>query len=99
MIAIVSLSNRKDKKYSVVVVADGKARTVHFGASGYDDLTVHHDEKRKQLYIKRHGANEDWNDPYKPGFWAKNLLWNKETLEESAKDIEENHDIKVIIDM
>lgn len=96
MIAVVIPSNRKDKKYSAIVVHDGKVKTIHFGASGYDDFTTHKDENRKDKYVKRH-HKEDWTDPLKAGFWAKNLLWNRNNIEESAADIEEKFGFKVVV--
>jgi hypothetical protein len=71
---IIKPSTRKEKKYMAVV--DNK--TIHFGATGYSDFTLHKDPERKQRYLKRHQ-----NDPNKidtAGFWARNLLWNKDTL-------------------
>lgn len=99
MLVVVTSSNRKDKKYTAIIVDAGKVKTVHFGASGYEDYTTHGDEMRKEKYVKRHQKREDWSDPYKPGFWAKNLLWNKPTLEESAADIEAEHNIKVLLEV
>ena len=61
-------------------------KTVHFGATGYEDFATHKDEKRKQLYIKRHQKNEDWTNPTTAGFYAKNTLWNKPTVQASIKD-------------
>ena len=97
MLAVLTPSNRKDKKYSAILVEDGKVKTIHFGAQGYDDFTTHKDDKRKELYIKRHGSKEDWEDIHKAGFWAKNILWNKDTIEESAKDIENRYNIKIVL--
>lgn len=97
MIAVIINSNRKDKKYSAIVIENGKSKVIHFGASGYEDFTIHKDEARRVKYEKRHQKKEDWNDYTKSGFWAKNLLWNKPTLEESAKDIEEKYGFKVVI--
>jgi hypothetical protein len=76
-------SSRKDKKYQIQTPS---GKTVHFGAKGYSDFTQHKDPKRKQAYILRHQAREDWRDPETAGFWAKNLLWNKTTLSASLKD-------------
>ena len=42
---IIQPSKRKDKKYDAVI--DGK-KTVHFGAKGMSDYTLHHDDERKQ---------------------------------------------------
>lgn len=60
------------KKY-IVHTKDGK--NIKFGQLGYMDYLTHHDEKRRQLYIKRHkGMNENWNKP-SPGRYSKILLW------------------------
>lgn len=99
MLAVITTSNRKDKKYTVIIIENGKAKTLHFGATGYEDFTNHMDEERKEKYIKRHGKNEDWNDYTRAGFWAKNMLWNKKSLEESANDIEEKNGIKIVLDL
>ena len=80
---IISKSNRKDKKLKAVI--DNK-KTVHFGATGYSDFTTHKDEERKQLYIKRHKKNEDWANPTTAGFYAKNILWNKSSIQASIND-------------
>ena len=81
----ISKSKKKDKKFDVKV--DNK--TSSFGAAGYSDFTKHKDTERKQRYIKRHKANENWNKSgiKSSGFWSKHLLWNKDTLKDSVKDI------------
>jgi len=61
-------------------------KTIYFGATGYEDFTTHKDEKRKQNYITRHKTNENWTDPNTPGFYAKNILWNKSTVQASIDD-------------
>ena len=68
----------------MVTFPDGK--TVHFGASGYSDFTHHKDPDRKQRYLDRHSANEDWRNPETAGFLSRWLLWNKPTLEASIRD-------------
>ena len=80
---IITKSKNKDKKYSAVI--DGK-KTIHFGAVGYEDYSVHKDPERKQRYIDRHKSREDWSDHTTAGFFAKNILWNKPTITESIKD-------------
>lgn len=59
---------------------------VAFGSWGYEDYTTHGDPKRKERYLKRHRANEDWNDPRTAGALSRWILWNKPTLEASIKD-------------
>ena len=80
---VVKKSDKKDKKYDAVI--DGK-KTVSFGATGYSDFTKHKDEERKERYIARHKVNQDWKDHKTAGFYAKNILWNKPTIEASVKD-------------
>ena len=83
---VIKKSKNPKKKYDAII--DGN-KTVSFGAKGYSDFTKHKDEERKKNYIARHGAkasNQDWKDYTKPSMWAKNILWNKPTIEASVKD-------------
>ena len=83
----ITKSNLENKKLKAVFY-DGtkKLKTVHFGANGYSDYTIHKDPERKQRYIKRHQKNENWGDPMRPGTLAFYILWNKPTIKESIKD-------------
>ena len=76
-----------------MVNVDG--RTIHFGATGYQDFTTHKDPKRKTNYLARH-SNENWNDPKTAGFWAKWLLWNQRSLADSIRDTERRFNIKTL---
>ena len=84
-------SNRKDKKY--VAIMDNMKH--HFGGAGYDDFTTVRpvDPERKERYIQRHVKNEDWSfdGVHTSGFWAKHILWNKPTIQESIKDLEKRY--------
>ena len=73
-------------------------RTIHFGAKGYEDFTTHKDSKRKTNYIARH-TNEDWtkNGIETAGFWSKHLLWNKQTLRESATDASRRFGLTIVL--
>ena len=88
-------SSKKDKKY-MVETPEGKF--IHFGAFGYEDYTIHKDGERKERYIKRHQNNENWTKSgiETAGFWARWLLWNKPTLEQSLQNIENR--FKIIIE-
>jgi len=88
-----SKSTRKDKKW-MIETPEGK--TIHFGASGYEDYTMHKNLARKTSYIVRHQLNENWNDLNTAGAWAKNLLWSEPTLEESIKKMKSKFEIKII---
>lgn len=88
-----SQSPRLDKKY-MVITPDGK--TIHFGARGYSDYTIHKDKIRRERYILRHVKNENWNNYNTPGFWARYLLWNKPTISQSIRDMENRFGIGII---
>jgi hypothetical protein len=88
-------SFRKDKKYMVHYIKDGKLQTIHFGASGYDDFIISKgNEDKKKNYIKRH-SKEDWSDLEKAGTFARFLLWNMKSLKASIKDMENRFGIKI----
>ena len=81
---IIQKSHRPDKKFNAVV---NGAKTIPFGAKGYEDFTIHKDETRKNLYLNRHRKNEDWGNAYSAGFYSRWVLWNKPTLKESIDDL------------
>ena len=74
-------SNYKKYKYKAMF----PTHTINFGDRRYEDYTTHHDEKRKALYIKRHQAREDWDDIETAGALSRFILWEKPTIEESIK--------------
>ena len=90
-------SNLKTKKYTVKFINEqtGRINTIHFGAAGMSDYTLHKDDKRKALYIKRH-INDNINDLNFAGCWSMHLLWNKKSIEESIKDMEKRFKITII---
>ena len=94
MIIFLSRSSNHRKKYMVKV----GNKTVHFGAKGYSDYTIHKNPERKKRYIDRHKANEDWSIKGidTAGFWSRWLLWNETTLSKSIKSIEDKFGIKII---
>jgi len=57
-----------------------------FGSRGYDDYTTHHDEDRKERYLKRHSKREDWEDYKSAGALSRWILWNEKTIEKSLKE-------------
>ena len=91
-------STRKDKKFMVITPTNKK---VHFGAVGYEDYTIHHDDQRKERYIARHQHNEDWdiNGADTAGFWSRWLLWNKKTIIDSIDDINNKFGINIEYDL
>ena len=74
-------------KYTIIFKnEEGKEKKISFGAFGYEDYTIHKDDKRKESYIARHEKREDWNDPFSKGALSRYILWNKKTLKESLDD-------------
>ena len=93
LIAYLSPSTKKDKKYMVVI----GNKTVHFGAKGYSDYTRHKDSDRMKRYLARHKKRENWTKSgvNTAGFWSRWLLWNKPTISSSIKDIEKRFGMKI----
>ena len=79
----ISPSARQDKKFQAVI---DNRKTIHFGSKGASDFTLNKDKARKERYEGRHRKREDWTDPKTAGFYAKNILWNKNTIQASIKD-------------
>ena len=71
-------SGRKDKKLKVL--HDGK--WIHFGHPGYEDFTLHNDERRRERYCSRSSKITDkrgsvtGNDRSSPNYYAMRLLWD-----------------------
>lgn len=60
-----------------------EGQTVHFGAKGYSDYTIHRDPVRMKRYLTRHGrGRENWTKSgrYTAGFWSRWLLWSRPTM-------------------
>ena len=91
---ILSKSPKSDKKYMVQV--DGK--TVHFGAKGYEDYTMHKDIGRYYNYISRHHARENWGKTgiKTAGFWSRWILWSEPTIDKAIKNTEKRFNIKIV---
>ena len=96
MIVYLRKSTNRNKKF--MVNFDNSHKTVHFGAAGYSDFTIHKDIDRKKRYIERHRLTENWTKSgiTTAGFWSLWLLWNKPTLLESIKYTEKKFKIKII---
>lgn len=80
-----------DNKHKFFIITN-EGHKVKFGAKGYEDFTIHKDEKRKERYIARHKKREEiyWNNPNTKSYWSLHLLWNKPTLEASYRDIKKH---------
>jgi hypothetical protein len=79
-------STKSGKKFTATFEVSGKRRTIHFGADGYKDFTMHKDSKRRARYIKRHLKDLKTNDPTRAGYLSMYVLWNKKSLKASISD-------------
>lgn len=107
---VIKKSTRKDKKYMAVFTGEClcvlkgdkkgscngtfKTKTIHFGAAGMSDYTIHKDPERKERYIKRHQNNEDWNNPLTAGALSRYILWNKPSFRDSVNDFKKRFKLK-----
>lgn len=82
-------SPRAEKKYRAYF-SDGTH--TDFGAAGMSDFTRHHDEARRQRYLKRHSRNENWNNMKSAGALSRYILWNKPTISASIADYRRRFD-------
>jgi len=85
-------SSRAGKKW-MVTTPTGK--TIHFGADGYSDYTIHKDSSRKNNYLARHAARENWTKSgiETAGFWSRWILWNLPSLISSMQDTADRFNI------
>ena len=68
-------SDKELKKYKAIFTKDdGKTKTIHFGASGYDDYTTHHDKDRRTQYRRRHEKDLK-GDSMRAGYLSYFILW------------------------
>ena len=89
-------STNPDKKWVVTVQGD-KRKTIHFGQKGASDYTMHKDPKRMQLYLARHKARENWDDPFTAGFWSRWILWSEPTLSGAIMETAKRYDIEIMV--
>lgn len=87
-------SKAKNKKWTIIT-PEGKK--IHFGQAGASDFTINKDPKRKESYLSRHRAREDWSKSGidTPGFWAKNLLWSETSLSEAINKMSKKFNIEI----
>ena len=72
-------SDKELKKYKAIFTKDdGKTKTIHFGAIGYDDYTTHHDKDRRTQYRRRHEKDLK-GDSMRAGYLSYYILWGDST--------------------
>lgn len=91
-------SNREGKKYVAFFYNNDKkkVKTIHFGSAGMSDYTIHKDDERKQRYLDRHRANENWDNPMTAGSLSKHLLWTHKNFDKAVKEFVKLFNLKLI---
>lgn len=79
-----------DGKHKYFIITNDNKK-ISFGAIGYEDYTIHKDEKRKLRYINRHKNKENWTKSgiNTAGWWSRYLLWEKPTIKEAYNNIKQ----------
>jgi len=72
------LEKATDKVHKWVGIFDDTKR-VPFGAYGMSDYTIHKNKLRRDRYLQRHRAREDWTNPMTAGALSKHILWGEST--------------------
>jgi len=78
---IIKPSTRQNKRFQATF-KNGK--TIHFGLKGGETYIDHGDKTKRENYLKRHKAREDWNI-ISAGALSRWLLWG------DYKTLDENH--------
>ena len=75
-------SDVSGKKYSVIVMKNGKRKKINFGASGMDDWRSGTATKEQRSSfrarmkgIKRKDGSYAYKDNTSPAYWSLNYLW------------------------
>lgn len=91
-------AKNKDKKLRAIFFDENKKRkaTREFGASGASDFTINKDKERKERYLDRHRARENWNDPLTKGALSRWILWNLPTRAASKADFARRFGLKLL---
>jgi hypothetical protein len=93
-------SSNNDKKLMATFERDnGRTITTHFGAKGMMDYTKYYKQdkelakQKRESYLARHRANEDWNDPTSAGALSRWILWSEPTIEGAISKFKKRFDL------
>jgi|TARA_R110000744_G_scaffold238433_1_gene355924 hypothetical protein len=79
MKVVISKSDKSGKKLKAVFTREnGRTKTTHFGASGYDDYTLTKDKEQRTRYRNRH-RKDNINNPESAGSLSWHVLWGEST--------------------
>ena len=88
---LLSIVRSRDKVHKFIAafeMDDGAVHKIRFGAIGYDDYTTFPAtirDERREAYLGRHKAREEWNEPDNAGSLARWLLWEYPSMRDAIK--------------
>ena len=93
---VIKKSTNPEKKLMAIFTNNDKSKkkTVHFGANGMSDYTIHKDKDRMKRYLNRHKKRENWEQCDTAGALSRWVLWNKTSLQGSIKDYKKKFNLK-----
>tara|TARA_B100000575_G_C22957974_1_gene553713 strand:- start:234 stop:698 length:465 start_codon:yes stop_codon:yes gene_type:complete len=93
---VIKKSTNSEKKLMAIFTNKNKSKkkTVHFGANGMSDYTIHKDKDRMERYLNRHRKRENWEQCDTAGALSRWILWNKPSLQASIKDYKKKFKLK-----
>ena len=74
-------TDKQHKYVGIFTDEKGDERRIPFGYKPMEDLTQHRNRLRRSLYLARHQARENWNDPMTAGSLSRWILWETPNLE------------------
>lgn len=81
-------------KFIGVFQKDDHETRVPFGAKGYEDMTMHKNELRRQAYIQRHKSRENWSIPTTAGSLSRYILWETANLNKNIHLFKERFNLE-----
>lgn len=85
LLRVESAADGKHRYKAVFLQDNGRTLTTRFGDPNLDNYTIHKNPERKRLYLLRHRANENWNDPTSAGALSRWLLWDTTSFRENVR--------------
>jgi len=95
---ILKNSNRKDKRYEIVIGLndDRNSMRFHFGSDVGKTYIDGRTEKEKKAWVARHKDDKNFNSKDSAIYHSRKLLWNKPSLSQSIKAYEKEHGVKIL---
>ena len=88
-------SKKEGKKYEIILLIDGKKRSIHFGSNVSKTFVEGASIQKRNNYLKRHSVNEDWNY-INPGSLSAGILWgDSNDIQENLKDYMKEFNVKL----